>query len=225
MSLSPGLEQLFEDGRRNAVVSWLLVALLAATGVGIVVVTGPLWSLFALVLVGLALIPPIAYRSPYVMLPWVVLLVAGLPIVGLTIGSPRLASQFTAYVAVAAIALVIVVEFESFTPVRLSPGFAILLVVVATLAAAALWSLVQWGSDVYLGTDYITTNEELMYEWLYSALAGVFAGGVFTLYFRRHASIDPRLFPGKGGGPADDTAEGAPGDPGPEPPRGGDDDG
>ena len=191
MSLSE-LDQLLGDGRRNAVAAWLLVGLLAAAGVGVVVGAGLLWSVFALVLVALAVIPPAAYRSPYVMLPWEVLLMAALPVVGLALGAERLSSQFAAYFAVAAVALVLVVELQSFTSVRLSPGFAVVLVVVATMAAAALWGLVQWGFDVYLGTDYVATDEDLMYEWLYSALAGVFAGGVFTLYFRRRIDAADR---------------------------------
>jgi hypothetical protein len=189
------LDQMLQDGRRNAVASWLLVAVLVATSVGIVVTTGLLWSLFALLLLVLAAIPPIAHRSPWVMLPWEVLLVAALPVVGLALGSERLAGQFTAYVAVAAIALVLAVELESFTSVRLSPTFATVVVVVTTLAVAALWGLAQWGFDVYLGTSYITTNDELMYDWLYSALAGLFAGGLFTLYFRRRIPVDARYVP------------------------------
>lgn len=197
MSLS-GLHELLDDGRRNALASWALVAVLAAAAVGIVVVSGVLWSLFALVLVVLAVIPPLAYRSPWVMLPWEVLLLAAMPVLGLIVGSERLSNQFVAYVAVAAIALVLTVELESFTSVRLSPGFAIVLVIVATMATAALWGLVQWGFDVYLGTDYITTNEELMYEWFYSALAGVFAGGVLTLYVRRYTPMEPPVVPDAG---------------------------
>lgn len=192
MSLSE-LDQLLDDGRRNAAVSWVLVALLAATSVGVVVNTGLLWSVFAFALVVLALIPPAAYRSPYVMLPWEVLLMAALPVVGLALGSERLSSQFAAYFAVAAIALVIAVELQSFTSVRLSPGFAVVLVVVGTLAAAALWGVVQWGFDVYLDTSYITTNEDLMYEWIYSAVAGLLAGVVFTLYFRQRITMEDRL--------------------------------
>ena len=194
------LDQLLGDGRRNAVAAWLLVGLLAAAGVGIVVGAGPLWSVFALVLVALAVIPPVAYRSPHVMLPWEVLLMAALPVIGLALGAERLSSQFTAYFAVAAVALVLVVELQSFTSVRLSPGFAVVLVVVGTLAAAALWGLVQWGFDVYLDTSYIApngdvdaANEDLMYEWLYSAVAGLGAGVVFTLYFRRRITMENRL--------------------------------
>ena len=81
-----GLDQLLDGGRGNAAAAWLLVVLLAATAVGIVIVTGPLWSVFALILVVLALIPPLAYRSPAVMLPWEVLLMAALPVVGLAVG-------------------------------------------------------------------------------------------------------------------------------------------
>jgi len=201
MSLSE-LDQLLGDGRRNAVVAWLLVALLAAASVGIVLVNDRLWSLFAFVLLVLALIPPVAFRTPQVMLPWEVLLMAALPVVGLALGSERLSSQFAAYFAVAAIALVIAVELQSFTAVRLSPGFAVVLVVVGTLAAAALWGVAQWGFDVYLDldTNYITpvddpdeANANLMWEWIYCTLAGLFAGGVFTLYFRRRITMEDRV--------------------------------
>ncbi|QSG15053.1 hypothetical protein [Halapricum desulfuricans] len=188
------LEKLLYDSRRNAILGWLLVVVLAGTAVGIVVSTGPLWSVFALGVLALALLPPVAYRSPYVMLPWEVLLMAALPIIGIAISAPRLSGQSTVYFAMAAVALVLAVELQSFTSIRFPPWFAVVLVVVATLASAALWGLLQWGFDVYAGTSYITTNDDLMYEWLYSAVAGVVAGVTFTLYFRwRQDSVETML--------------------------------
>lgn len=188
------LDALLHDSRNNAIIGWLLIVLLGGTAVGIVVATGPLWSVFALGVVVLALIPPLAFRSPYVMLPWEVLLIAALPIVGLATGTDRLSGQFSVYFAIAAVALVIAVELQSFTPIRFPPWFAVVLVVVATLASAALWGLLQWGFDVYLGTNYITTNDDLMYEWLYSAVAGILGGVTFALYFRRRRkSVDAML--------------------------------
>jgi len=196
------LEKLLYDSRRNAMLGWVLIALLAGTAVGIGVSTGLLWSVFALSILILALLPPLAYRSSYVMLPWEVLLMAALPIVGLAIGSPRLSGRFTVYFAIAAIALVIGVELQSFTSIRFPPWFAVVLVVVATLASAALWGLLQWGFDVYAGTEYIMSqssnaqqaNDELMYEWLYSAAAGIVAGVTFALYFRwRQDSVETML--------------------------------
>jgi hypothetical protein len=182
------LEDALGDGRWNAVASWLLVTALAGIWLGEVLVDRFLWSVFALVVLALALVPPVAYRSAYVMLPWEVLLLAALPVLGLALGSRGIAGPVPTYLAIAAVGLVIVVELHSFTAVRLSPGFAVVLVAAATMAAAALWAILQWGFDLALGREFARTNDELMIEFLYSAISGVGAGVVFASYFRR---IDP----------------------------------
>lgn len=193
MELS-GLDELLEAGRRNAVLAWLLIALLAGASVGVGIVVGPLWSVFALTLLILAILPAVAFRSPTIMLPWEILFAASLPVVALAVGTPDPTGGFLTYLAVAAIALVVAVEIETFTPIGLSPGFATGLVVVATLAAAGLWGVVRWGSDVYLGTGYITTNDALMTEWLFSALAGLAAGIGFSIYLPRVANSGVSLW-------------------------------
>lgn len=192
---SAGLEDLLAAERRNAIAAWLLVALAAAAWIGGVFVTGLLWSVFALVIVALSVLPPIVYRSRYVMLPWEVLALAALPLIGLAIGTERFSTPLFAYLAVAAVALVIVVELDSFTSIRMSPGFAIGLVVVATMAAAAAWELLQWYVAIGLDRTYDTTNDEMMIEFLYSALAGLAAGVTFRTYFRRRVSLSERVPP------------------------------
>lgn len=187
------LQGLLADGRRNAVAAWLLVALAAAVWVGELVVAGVLWSTFALVVVILAVLPPIAYRSRYVMLPWEVLALATLPLIGLVIGAARFSSPLFAYLALAAVGLVIAVELDAFTSIRMSSGFAIVLVVAGTMAAAAIWELLQWYVAVLLERPYETTNDELMIEFAYSTLAGGAAGVIFRWYFRERVSIDDRL--------------------------------
>lgn len=187
------LQGLLADGRRNAVAAWLLVALAAAVWVGELVVAGVLWSTFALVVVILAVLPPIAYRSRYVMLPWEVLALATLPLIGLVIGAARFSSPLFAYLALAAVGLVIAVELDAFTSIRMSSGFAIVLVVAGTMAAAAVWELLQWYAAVLLERPYETTNDELMIEFAYSTLAGGAAGVIFRWYFRERVSIDDRL--------------------------------
>ncbi|WP_306059888.1 hypothetical protein [Natronococcus wangiae] len=189
------LEHVLGVGRRNAVTSWLLVALLVAIWLGGVLADRVLWSAFALVVLALAIVPPMAYRSAYVMLPWEVLLLAALPVLGLGLGWGPFTSPVAAYLAVAAVGLVIVVELHSFTAIRLSPGFAVVLVTAATMAAAALWAVVQWGIDLALGREFVTTNDELMIEFFYSTLAGVGAGVIFTAYFRRIDAVRDRLPP------------------------------
>ncbi|MFC4988106.1 hypothetical protein [Saliphagus infecundisoli] len=189
------LTGMLADGRRNAVAAWLLVALAAAVWVGELVVAGVLWSTFALVVVSLAVLPPIAYRSRYVMLPWEVLALATLPLIGLVLGAERFSGPLFAYLALAAVGLVIAVELDAFTSIRMSSGFAIVLVVAGTMAAAAVWELLQWYAAVLLERPYETTNDELMIEFAYSTLAGVAAGAIFRWYFRERVSIDDRIPP------------------------------
>ncbi|MDY6779748.1 MAG: hypothetical protein SV760_04235 [Halobacteria archaeon] len=58
-------------------------------------------------------------------------------------------------------------------------------VVVATLATAGTWAIVEWLSDVYLGTRLIESEEELMVRFTAATAAGFLAGVVFTAYFQR----------------------------------------
>jgi len=55
----------------------------------------------------------------------------------------------------------------------------------ATLASGAVWAVVRWTADQYLGTAYLSTNEALMTEFLWVTLAGFAAGVLFDAYFRR----------------------------------------
>jgi dolichyl-phosphate-mannose--protein O-mannosyl transferase len=174
-------------------VSWLLLGLGFLAGVGGGLVTGPLWSVFAVVIVLLGLIPPVAYRSRYVMLPWEVLAMAALPLIGIALGAQRLSSQFVSYLAIAAVGLVIVVELDSFTSIRMSPGFAIVLVVAATMAASALWAMLEWYAAIFFDQSFTLTNDELMIEFIYAALAGVIGGVLFRTYFRRYVSASKRV--------------------------------
>ncbi|RKD97028.1 hypothetical protein [Halopiger aswanensis] len=187
------LEGLIADGRTNAALAWMLIAAIAVVGVGELLTGGLLWATFAAVLVALALFPPIAFRSTTAMLPWEVLLLAALPVLGMAFGADRLTGHFASYLSVAAIALVLAVELQSFTSVRMTPSFAVVFVVVATLAAAGLWALFRWSAAQTLGVPFTDDHDAVMWEFVYSAVAGLGAGIVFELYFRRLARPETRL--------------------------------
>lgn len=186
--------------------AWLLVAFLAAVAV-IELLTGePLWALFVLVVAVLAAVPAMAFRNPFAMLPWEVLAIASLPaagralVVGETIGQVTLTGRLTTYVAVAAVALIVAVEVDVFTPVRMNYSFAVLFVVITTMAAAGLWAVAQWLSDLYLGTTFLLgrgheaeVEAALMWDFVAATVAGLFAGVLFEFYFRRRARLDERL--------------------------------
>ncbi len=201
MAAGERLGSLVETRRGNAALAWLLVVFVASVVVGSVLVGDLLWAGFAAAVGVLALIPSLAHRDPQVMLPWEVLALAALPLIGRAFATVPLTSRFATYLAVAAVALIIAVELHLFTPVLMTPSFAVLLVVVGTMAAAGTWAVVRWSADLLLGTTFLLdpalTEAEieagLMWEFVFSTAAGLVAGMVFEGYFRRVARLEGRV--------------------------------
>lgn len=201
-----GLGRVFERQRLNAALSWVLVVFVCAVAVGAFLGGQLLWAGFAGTVAVLGVLPALRLRSPLAMLPWEVLAMAVVPLVGRTFATVPTTGRLAQYLSVAALALVIAVELDTLTPVEMNYRFAVLFVVVATMATAGVWAVVRWLSDVYLGTGLLlapgvpeeTVEHELMIEFVYSTLAGALAGLVFELYFRRRrlahrraAGVDP----------------------------------
>ena len=178
------LSRLFRSGRPNALLSWLLVAVLGAVFVESVVDYDRLWMLFVAATAAVVLVPPVAYREWRVMLPWELLVFALLPILVRAVYGGEL-GVFAYYLSIASLALLITVELHTFTPLQVTHWFAVLFVTMTTMASVAAWTVVRWTADRLLRTAFLTDNEALMAEWLYVTLAGVVAGVVFDAYFRR----------------------------------------
>jgi hypothetical protein len=200
------LYEVVERRRLNAALGWVFVAFLWLMAVTNAVDGRFLWAGFAFVVASLAMLPALAYRRLLAMLPWEVLALASLPVVGqalyvgATVGGVTLTGRITNYLAVAAIALIIAVELDVFTPVRMNYSFAVLFVVVATMATAALVALAQWGADVTLGTTFMLDDRPeaviertLMWDFVAATVAGLFAGVLFEYYFRRRADTAARI--------------------------------
>lgn len=177
------LARLFRNGRTNAVLSWLLVGILATVLVESFLETDRHWIVFVAVTGGIVLLPPVAYGDWRVMLPWELLVVALLPILvrGLFGGE---VGTFATYLAIAGVALVVTVELHMFTDLSLTHWFAVTLVVMTTMAVGAAWTVVRWTMDIVFETSFLTTNEALMLEWVSVTLAGFAAGLLFDSYFR-----------------------------------------
>ena len=202
MSRRARLEGIVEiDARMNAGLAWLMVIFVLGVVVGSLGTGKLLWAGFAAVVAGLALIPAFAYRSPLAMLPWEVLVLAALPLLGQVFATAALTSRLATYLAVAALALVVAVELSLFTPVRMTSSFAVMFVVVATMATAGVWAVARWVTDVTFGTHFLLApgvpeaviENRLMWEFVWSTAAGLLAGGVFEGYFRRRSRAETRV--------------------------------
>jgi hypothetical protein len=180
------VSRMLRDAGTNAVLAWLLVAGAVTVALGNVAVSQQLWALFALSVAGVGAFPAVARRSMRAMPPWEVLGLATVPLLARSVGD-GVVSDVTTYFAVAAVALLIAVELDVFTAVEMSYSFAVFFVVVTTMAAAGIWAVVRWLADIYLGTGFVVDERALMLEFVASTVAGIGAGVVFEMYFRRFA--------------------------------------
>ncbi|MFB6267462.1 MAG: hypothetical protein ABEI31_07365 [Halodesulfurarchaeum sp.] len=200
------LDVLLNDTRLNSVLSWVLLGFVGLVGVESLLDGDWAWVTVAALVLVLGVIPPIAYRNPRVMLPWEVLVLTVLPLLGRGLIASGAIGDVATYLSVAAIALVIAVELDVFTPVMMTTWFAVLFVVVVTMAAAGGWAVIQWLSDLYLGTTLLYPNpppvspavdqaalEALMWDFVAATVTGALAGVIFALYFRRVAPTRVRL--------------------------------
>jgi hypothetical protein len=178
------LRELLERSRWPALASWVLVAGLAAVTVANVYYEQYLWASFALAASVLVVLPSVVYRDPAVTLHWPVVALAVLPILGRTLGSNPTFVRGTTYLSVAAVALVLAVELDAFSPVRLTPRLAVVFVVLATMATAGVWAIVQWSADAVLATSFVEGKTAMMWDLVGATVAGVLAAGLFELYFR-----------------------------------------
>jgi len=174
-----------EDAPTNAVASWLLVAALAALAVVDLLAGDWLWTGFALAAVAVALVPAAVTRDLSVIVSWEVLTLATLPVAAQFVG---VVSDPLTYVAVAALALLVAVELDSFSTAEMPPWFAVTFVVMTTMTIAVGWSIAQYYADVLLGTTFIPGRRELMWDLVGATGGGVAAGVVFQWYLRRDES-------------------------------------
>ena len=192
---------LIDDHRLNALLSWILVGFLLVAATTSLVRGDFLWAAFALSVACLAILPPVALRNRYAMIPWEVTVLTALPILGGAFASIELTSDLATYLSVAAIALVVAVELQLFTTVRMNDGFALLFVVVALavayrdlldillglvgIAAVLVWDVGEFGTTLghEIGGGSGARRTELVHATGMLAVGGV--GGVEAGHIER----------------------------------------
>jgi len=163
---------LIQDDMTNAFLGWGFTAVVAVAAAGRLLSGGVAWGGFwFLVVVSLAL-PAAVSRDWTVIVPW--------PLPG--------------YVAVATLALVAVVALDRFTRVDMSRRFAVAFAVMTTMAIQAVWTVVQFASDRWFGTEFLRSQIELQVDLVAVTVVALVVGGFFIWYFERfdHAGTADR---------------------------------
>ncbi|RJT06830.1 hypothetical protein [Halococcus sp. IIIV-5B] len=187
------LGRVIESERANAWLAWAVVVAVVVVAAGATVRGKVLGAVFAVGIVAVAVLPPVSFRNRRAMVPWEILAVAAFPTLAWAV-VPGIVGNVATYVSVAALALIIAVELHLFTAIEMSYRFAVVFVVLTTMATAGVWALTRWLAGLYLGTGFLTTETALMWEFVASTIAGVGAGIVFEGYVRRR--VHTSRFPG-----------------------------
>ncbi|MFB6132822.1 MAG: hypothetical protein ABEJ44_05390 [Halanaeroarchaeum sp.] len=197
--MAPGddLAVLLQDERINAALGWALLGLVVVLALESAGDGDWVWGMVAVSVVVIGTLPALAYRNYRVMVPWEVVAVAVLPMITRGITERGSLSEVASYLSVAAVALIIAVELDVFSRVKMTRTFAVVFVVVATLATAGGWAILQWLSDHFLGTTFlyptpppvseeieVVALEGLMWDFVAAMAAGVLAGLLFAFHFR-----------------------------------------
>lgn len=182
-------------GRTNAVIGWVLLGAVALSAVHSLVTRQFLWSGFEVLFVGLAALPAAVSGDWRVLVPWPLLLVGAVALVGQSLGFHQ---ELTGYTAVAAAALLAVGELEAFTEVEMTSRFAVAFAVLTTMAIQAVWTVARFFSDQWLGSDYVQGQTQIQLDFVYVTLVAVVVAAAFELYFRETDADDSPEEPATG---------------------------
>ncbi|MCU4717087.1 hypothetical protein [Halapricum hydrolyticum] len=185
------LSALLASRERDVIVGWTAVAVLALTAVETLLDGAFNWTFIALVVAVVVLTPAIVFRDRRAMPPWELIVLVLAPILWQALLGQTFRTEIPAYLAVAALALLVITELHQFTSVRMNRPFAIVLVVLTTLAVAGVWNALQWAADVFFETTFVldgrsqdAINADVMFEFVSAGCAGIGAGVLFDLFVR-----------------------------------------
>ncbi len=171
--------------RKNAILSWILSVYLLITSFNIFLDGNITWSIYTLLIVLLIFLPTMRSQELTDMVPFEVLVLLAVPFTLKGIEFGFIASHTLNYLSTATVALLIIVELDTFTSFKTNHWFSVYLVMLTTAAMAGLWAVIRWFSDIYLGTGLIVSENLLMWEFAAATVAGLFAGKLFGFYFRK----------------------------------------
>lgn len=185
------LSALLASRKRDVLTGWTAVAVLALTTVETVLDGAFDWAFVALVVAMVILAPAVVFRDRRAMPPWELVVLALAPLLWQAVLGQTFRTEIPTYLAVAALALLASTELHQFTSVRMNRPFAIVLVVLTTLAVAGVWNVLQWTADVFFGTAFVLNgrsqdaiNADVLVEFVSASCAGIGAGVLFDRFVR-----------------------------------------
>lgn len=176
------LNALAHDEQVNAIIGWLLTGMMVLAALESFFTNALLWCGFILFILVVTVLPTWVTGNWMRMVPWPLLLIATSAILLRALG---IYLEIAGYLAVATLALIAVVELDAFTPVEMSRRFAIGFATLTTLAIQGLWTIAQYYSDHWLGTEFLHSQQELQVDIVLVSAIATAMGLFFEWYFDR----------------------------------------
>ncbi|MFC7234342.1 hypothetical protein [Halosegnis marinus] len=181
------LRSLVTRRRADTAVAWAVTALLAAAAVWFVRAGEPDWAVLAALLAAVATLVPVLERDPTATIPAELAALVAVPVAVRSVGA---LPTVTPFLATAGVALLVAVLLDGYTSLSMTPRFAAVLVVVATMAFAGAWTVGVYAADTLAGTSFVGGRVELMWDLVAATAAGVVAGVAFDAYFTYSDRVD-----------------------------------
>ncbi len=176
----------------EAQVSWVACTLLFFCTVLVVLRVDLLWSAFGIAAISLYILPIATTRDPFQALPWEMTLLLSSPILlHISEGSRALIGSIGWWddltglsfaFSFATIGFLLTLELQMYTTVRMNRSFSVLFVVLFTMAVSGFWQIGEYLADVFADTDNLTSNSQVMKEFLWATVGGVVMGVVYGAY-------------------------------------------
>jgi hypothetical protein len=194
-SEAPSISSVIHSQRTNALFGWVLTAVVAVAAAGDLFSGSVAWGGFWFVFVVAMALPAAASRDWTMIVPWLLPFGA---VVAVGLQSVDRFPEVAGYVAVATLALVAVIELDRFTRVDMSRRFTVAFAVMTTMAVQAVWTVVQFVSDWWLGSEFLESQTELQRDIVAVTVIALVIGGFFIWYFDRFeyaGTVDRPLIP------------------------------
>lgn len=178
----------------EAEASWIACTVLFLCTAYMVLKVDVLWVAFGIAALSLYVLPIASTRDPFQALPWEMTLLLSSPIVlhilewSSTMNERLLWwDDFTSLsfaFSFATIGFLLTLELHMYTDVRMNRAFSVFFVILFTIAVSGFWQLGEYLSDVFVGTENISSNAQVMKGFLWTAIGGVAMGFVYGAYLK-----------------------------------------
>jgi len=153
-----------------------------------------LWVAFGVAAISLYILPVVSMRDPFKALPWEMALLLSAPVLlHITVSSHAFSENLAFWDDLSSLAFafslstlgfLLTIELHMYTEVRMNRAFAVMFVIVFTLAVSGFWQVGEYFGDQIYGTHYQGTNDDVMKGFLWTLVGGILMGTVYDLYLR-----------------------------------------